>query len=49
MVVLITPVSIGSIGWKTYVYFAIFNAVFIPAIYFFCKWRDMLASALCFC
>ncbi|TLD05662.1 Sugar transporter STL1 [Venturia nashicola] len=35
LVVLITPVSIGSIGWKTYVYFAIFNAVFIPAIYFF--------------
>jgi hypothetical protein len=35
--VLITPVSIGSIGWKTYVYFGVFNACFIPAIYFFCK------------
>lgn len=29
--------SIGSIGWKTYVYFSVFNACFIPAIYFFCK------------
>lgn len=37
VVVMITPVSIGSIGYKTYIYFAIFNAVFIPAIYFFCK------------
>jgi hypothetical protein len=37
VVVLITPVSIGSIGWKTYVYFGVFNACFVPAIYFFCK------------
>lgn len=39
VVVLITPVSIGSIGWKTYVYFGVFNACFIPAIYFFCKFH----------
>lgn len=37
LVVQITPVSIGSIGYKTYIYFGIFNAVFIPTIYFFCK------------
>ncbi|KAL1582163.1 hypothetical protein WHR41_09020 [Cladosporium halotolerans] len=35
LVVQITPISIGSIGWKTYLYFAIFNAAFIPIIYFF--------------
>ncbi|KAH8679520.1 general substrate transporter [Tricladium varicosporioides] len=35
LVVEITPVSISSIGWKTYIYFAVFNAFFIPLIYFF--------------
>lgn len=35
LVVEITPVSINSIHWKTYVYFAIFNACFIPLIWFF--------------
>lgn len=35
LVVEITPVSIGSIGWRTYVYFGVFNACFIPLIYFF--------------
>lgn len=30
----ITPVSISSIGWKTYCYFAVFNAAFLPLIYF---------------
>ncbi|KAF4976986.1 hypothetical protein FZEAL_6424 [Fusarium zealandicum] len=35
LVVEITPVSISSIGWKTYVYFCIFNFVFLPIIYFF--------------
>ncbi|WZH50395.1 sugar transporter [Fusarium acuminatum] len=35
LVVEITPVSIKSIGWKTYVYFCIFNAFFVPVIYFF--------------
>ncbi|KAF5245066.1 hypothetical protein FAUST_1956 [Fusarium austroamericanum] len=35
LVVEITPVSISSIGWKTYVYFCIFNACFVPLIYFF--------------
>ncbi|KAH6684041.1 general substrate transporter [Halenospora varia] len=34
LVVEITPVSISSIGWKTYIYFAVFNAFFIPLIYF---------------
>jgi MFS family permease len=32
LVVEITPISINSIGWKTYIYFAIFNACFIPII-----------------
>ncbi|KAL4732285.1 hypothetical protein ACLX1H_001296 [Fusarium chlamydosporum] len=35
LVVEITPVSISSIGWKTYIYFCIFNACFVPLIYFF--------------
>lgn len=35
LVVEITPVSINSIGWRTYVYFAIFNAAFLPLIWFF--------------
>ncbi|KAG4279993.1 hypothetical protein FPRO06_11326 [Fusarium proliferatum] len=35
LVVEITPVSISSIGWKTYIYFCIFNAFFVPLIYFF--------------
>ncbi|PKS06200.1 hypothetical protein jhhlp_007517 [Lomentospora prolificans] len=35
LVVEITPVSISNIGWKTYVYFCIFNAAFLPLIYFF--------------
>ncbi|WVR07285.1 hypothetical protein IAU60_004326 [Kwoniella sp. DSM 27419] len=34
LVVEITPVSIKSIGYKTYIYFCVFNACFIPAIYF---------------
>ncbi|KAI5797750.1 general substrate transporter [Geopyxis carbonaria] len=35
LVVEITPVSISSIGWRTYVYFGVFNAVFVPIIWFF--------------
>lgn len=31
----ITPVSISSIGWGTYVYFSVFNFLFLPLIYFF--------------
>ncbi|WVQ99143.1 hypothetical protein IAU59_006275 [Kwoniella sp. CBS 9459] len=34
LVVEITPVSIKSIGYKTYIYFCVFNACFIPMIYF---------------
>lgn len=44
MVVEITPVSINSIGWKTYIYFAVFNFFFIPLIYFFypeTKWLSL--------
>ena len=35
LVVEITPVSIHSIGWRTYVYFAVFNAAFLPLIWWF--------------
>lgn len=35
MVVEITPVSIGNIGYKTYIYFSVFNFCFLPLIYFF--------------
>lgn len=34
LVVEITPVSIDSIGYKTYIYFCIFNFCFLPLIYF---------------
>jgi MFS family permease len=35
LVVEITPISINSIQWKTYIYFAAFNALFLPLIWFF--------------
>ncbi|KAH6613009.1 MFS transporter [Boeremia exigua] len=35
LVVMITPVSINSIQWKTYIYFAALNAAFVPLVYFF--------------
>ncbi|KAL5359043.1 hypothetical protein BJX96DRAFT_164166 [Aspergillus floccosus] len=35
LVVEITPVSIDNIGYRTYIYFAIFNFCFLPLIYFF--------------
>ncbi|KAI0451416.1 hypothetical protein F5B21DRAFT_527945 [Xylaria acuta] len=35
LVVEITPVSIGSIKWRTYIYLAVFNTFFLPLIYFF--------------
>ena len=35
LVVEITPISIQNVGWRTYVYFCVFNALFIPLIYFF--------------
>ncbi|KAK3179146.1 hypothetical protein K4F52_009392 [Lecanicillium sp. MT-2017a] len=35
LVVMITPVSIGNIGYRTYIYFCILNFCFIPLIYFF--------------
>ncbi|KAJ5691855.1 Sugar transporter STL1 [Penicillium macrosclerotiorum] len=34
-VVMITPVMVSHIGWRTYLFFAIMNAVFIPPMYFF--------------
>ncbi|PYH77344.1 general substrate transporter [Aspergillus uvarum CBS 121591] len=34
-VVMITPVMVSSIGWGTYLFFAAWNALFIPVIWFF--------------
>ncbi|CAK1354044.1 Sugar transporter STL1 [Cercospora beticola] len=34
-IVMITPVLIDSIGWGTYLFFAVLNAIFFPIIYFF--------------
>lgn len=31
----ITPPAISNIGWKTYIIFAVFNAAWIPVVYFF--------------
>lgn len=31
----ITPISIDNIGYRTYIYFAIFNFCFVPLIYYF--------------
>ncbi|KAJ5864118.1 uncharacterized protein N7529_006034 [Penicillium soppii] len=35
MVVMITPVAFESIGYKTYVIFAVINAAIVPVVYFF--------------
>ncbi|KAB8290207.1 hypothetical protein EYC80_011076 [Monilinia laxa] len=35
MVVMITPVAFNSIGYKTYIIFAVINAAIMPIIYFF--------------
>lgn len=35
MVVMITPVSFSSIGYKTYIIFAVINAAIFPVVYFF--------------
>jgi len=35
MVVQVTPVGISNIGWKYYIIYAIFNACFVPIMYFF--------------
>ncbi|KIV83991.1 hypothetical protein PV11_05971 [Exophiala sideris] len=35
LVVMTIPVSFANLGWKTYIYYAVFNAVFVPIIYFF--------------
>ncbi|KAK0372552.1 hypothetical protein CLIM01_10079 [Colletotrichum limetticola] len=35
MVVQVTPISISSIGWRTYIIFAVLNAAWVPVIYLF--------------
>lgn len=34
LIVMVTPIMISSIGWGTYLFFAIVNACFLPIIYF---------------
>jgi MFS family permease len=35
LIVMTVPVSFATIGWKIYIYYAVFNACFIPILYFF--------------
>jgi len=35
MVVMVTPVAFASIGYKTYIIFAVINAFMVPCVYFF--------------
>lgn len=35
MIVQITPIAIQNIGWKTYIIFAVLNALWVPIIYLF--------------
>lgn len=35
MVVMITPVAFAKIGYRTYIIFAVINAVIVPCVYFF--------------
>lgn len=35
LIVQITPISISSIGYRTYIIFAVLNATWVPIIYFF--------------
>ncbi|PHH67118.1 hypothetical protein CDD81_4513 [Ophiocordyceps australis] len=35
LVVMITPISFQSIGYKTYIIFAVINAFMVPSVYFF--------------
>lgn len=34
-VVEITPIAIGSIGWRTFIIFAVFNAAMVPTVWCF--------------
>lgn len=34
-VVQITPIAIGNIGWRTFIIFAVFNALWVPLVYAF--------------
>lgn len=35
MVVMVTPVAFDTIGYKTYIIFAVINAFIVPCVYFF--------------
>jgi len=35
LVVMTIPISFANIGYKTYIYYAVFNAAFVPILYFF--------------
>lgn len=35
MVVMVTPVAFATIGYQTYIIFAVINAFIVPCVYFF--------------
>lgn len=35
LIVMVTPIMVSDIGWGTYLFFAVMNALFVPIIYFF--------------
>jgi len=37
------PASFANLGWKTYIIYAVFNACFVPIIYFFLRMFYLVA------
>ena len=35
LIVMVTPIMVSNIGWGTYLFFAVVNALFVPFIYFY--------------
>lgn len=44
MVVMITPVAFATIGYQTYIIFAVINAFIVPVTYFFYVSPQSIAS-----
>jgi hypothetical protein len=40
------PASFANLGWKTYIIYAIFNACFVPIIYFFLRMFFLLLELI---
>jgi len=43
IVVMTIPASFANLGWKTYIIYAVFNACFVPIIYFFLRMFYLVA------